>query len=108
MFVIDDSSAVAGSDEMSEIGKFNNELKDQGHFVMAEGIKSGEQAAIFDNRGGHTKETSGSLYDISENYSGFWIIEVENDDRARSSAQSASRACNRKIELPSFLQLTPR
>lgn len=104
IFVIDDGLASAGEDEMDAIGAFNDSLKAAGQFVMAEGIHSGDNAHVIDNRGGSGLVTPGSLYSEPERYTGFWIIDADDEAQALEIAQDASRACNRKVELRSYLR----
>ena len=103
MFVIDDGHTPAGPDEMDAIGAFNNSLKAGGHFVAAEGIESGDNATVIDNRAGVGLATSGSLYSEPERYTGFWILEADSEAQAHALAREASLACNRKVELRAYL-----
>lgn len=103
VFVIDDGHAPAGPDEMDAIGAFNEKLKADGHFVTAEGIESGANATVIDNRSGAGLVSSGSLYSEQERYTGFWIIEADSEAQAHALAHEASLACNRKVELRAYL-----
>ncbi len=103
IFVIDDGLAPADGDEMDAIGAFNDALKAAGQFVMAEGIHSGANARVIDNRGGNGLVSPGSLYSEPERYTGFWIIDADGEAQALEIAQGASRACNRKVELRAYL-----
>lgn len=51
LIVFDDGLTPAREDEKAANGQFNDELKANGHFVMAEGINSDSQAHVIDNRG---------------------------------------------------------
>ena len=104
MLVIDDGLSSAGEDEMAAIGQFNDELKANGNFVMAEGIHSGTQAHVIDNRNNVGLTTPGSHHTDSERYTGFWIIDVDDEHQALEIAQGASLACNRKVELRAYLR----
>ena len=104
LFVIDDGHSAAGNDEMLAIGAFNESLKAAGQFVMAEGIRSGAEARVIDNRGGIASVSAGSIYSDTERFTGFWIIEANDEDEALAIAQGASLACNRKVELRGFLR----
>jgi hypothetical protein len=104
IFVIDDGLAPAGENEMEAIGAFNDSLQAAGHFVMAEGIHSGENATVFDNRARRALVTSGSHHTDAERYTGFWIIEANDEAQARDIAAQASMACNRKVELRAYLR----
>ena len=48
-------------------------------------------------------EQDGSLFEASEYYSGFWLIEAANEEEARELALEGSRACNRRVELRPYL-----
>jgi hypothetical protein len=104
IFVIDDGRATAGANEMDAIGQFNDGLKAAGQFVMAEGIHSGANATVFDNRARRALVTSGSHHTDAERYTGFWIIEANDEAQARDISAQASMACNRKVELRAYLR----
>ena len=103
IYVIDDQSNSAVPGEMQAIDAFNDSLRDGGHFIYAAGIGRPESATIFDNRGGAGVEQAGSLHPDAEHYSGFWLIEAENERVARELAAAGSLACNRRVELRPFL-----
>lgn len=104
IFVIDSASNSADGNEMAAIDEFNEMLQDKGHFVTAAGINHSEAAKVLDNRSGAGLVTEGSLYNSTEHYSGFWIIEAENQDTALALAAAGSKACNRKVELRPYLR----
>jgi hypothetical protein len=103
IFVIDDQTERAGSDEMADIDAFNGMLEAKGHWITAAGINHGAAAKVLDNRGGAGIVTPGSLYDGAEHYSGFWLIEAADQDEALALAAAGSQACNRKVELRPYL-----
>ena len=103
IFVIDDQTDKAGSDEMAAIDAFNQSLQDSGHWITAAGINHGAAATILDNRAGAGLVQAGSLYDSAEHYSGFWLIEAADRDQALELAAAGSKACNRKVELRPYL-----
>jgi hypothetical protein len=103
IFVIDDGLTPAGPGEMDAIGAFNDKLKADGHFITAEGIESGSNATVIDNRAGAGIVTAGSLYSEPERYTGFWLIEAVDQAQAHSLAHEASLACNRKVEVRAYL-----
>lgn len=104
IFVIDDQVERAPSNEMAAIDAFNEMLQENGHWITAAGINHGKAATLIDNRNGADRISSGSLYDSSEHYSGFWLIEAENDETALALAKAGSKACNRKVELRPYLR----
>ena len=103
IFVIDDGLVSTGEDEMDAIGAYNDSLKAAGQFVMAEGIHSGANATVIDNRAGAGLISPGSLYNEPERYTGFWIIDADDEALARDIAGRASLACNRKVERRAYL-----
>ena len=103
IFVIDDQTDKAGSDEMAAIDAFNDSLQANGHWITAAGINHGAAATVLDNRGDAGIVIPGSLYDSAEHYSGFWLIEAANQDEALALAATGSKACNRKVELRPYL-----
>ena len=104
IFVIDDQTEKAGSNEMAAIDEFNDMLQDNGHWITAAGINHGEAATVLDNRNGAGIVTEGSLYSQPEHYSGFWLIEADDNETALALAAAGSKACNRKVELRPYLR----
>ena len=103
IFVIDDQSEKAGADEMAAIDEFNEMLQANNHWITAAGINHGAAATVLDNRGGAGIIQAGSLYDDVEHYSGFWLIEAADREKALELAAAGSKACNRKVELRPYL-----
>jgi len=97
--VIDDLSNSGTPAEMAEINKFNDELRANGQWIFAWGLKAPETATVIDNRNGANISTGKPFFDAKENFSGLWLIEVESQDVAKVLAFKASKACNRKVEL---------
>ena len=103
IFVIDDLSNSGSPDEMIEINKFNDQLRANGQFIFAGGLSSPENADVIDNRNDANLSTGKPLFANKENFSGFWLIEVESIEVARKLAFAGSKACNRKVELRPLL-----
>jgi hypothetical protein len=101
--VIDDRTASGSAAEMQTIDAFNAQLEANGHWIYAAGIAGAERSTLIDNRGDSGLRTAGSLVTTSENYSGFWLIQAQDQAAAESLANQASKACNRKVELRPFL-----
>jgi hypothetical protein len=59
---------------------------------------------VIDGRHGHESIRGGSLFDGTEYFSGFWIVETDDLETARRLASAGSRACNRRVELRPFLR----
>ena len=104
IFVIDDQTEKAGSNEMAAIDEFNEMLQDKGHWITAAGINHGEAASVLDNRNGAGIVIEGSLYSQPEHYSGFWLVEAPDNETALALAAAGSKACNRKVELRPYLR----
>lgn len=104
IFVIDDQTDRAGSDEMAAIDAFNEMLEANGHWITAGGINHGMAATLIDNRGDAGVVNAGSLYNETEHYSGFWLINADDDATALELAKQGSKACNRKVELRPYLR----
>lgn len=100
--VIDDLSGSGTPDEMEAIDTFNDQLRVDGHWVFAGGLDSPSTAAVIDNRHGLNAYTEGPFIESKENFSGFWIIEAPNLEKARELAFEGSKSCNRKVELRPF------
>ena len=103
IYVIDGSSNTATGTEMQDIDAFNDKLEANGHFIFAAGIGEPSSAHLIDNRLGAGIETSGSLQQGPEHYSGFWLIKADSLEQARELAAEGSRCCNRRVELRPFL-----
>ncbi len=97
--VIDDLQNPSTSVEMVEIDKFNDSLRANGQWIFAWGLQPPETATVIDNRNDVNISTGKPLFDTKENFSGLWIVDAENAEVAERLAYSASKACNRKVEL---------
>lgn len=104
IFVIDSASNTAAGNEMAAIDAFNTQLQENGNWIYAAGISAPSVAQVIDNRGDTDIVTVGSLFKNTEHYSGFWLIQADNDAQALQLAKLGSKACNRKVELRPFLQ----
>ena len=100
--VIDTLDNPGTAAEMIEIDNFNDQLRANGQFVFAWGLHAPETATVIDNRAGANLSTGKPLFNAPENVSGLWIIEVNDAETAKALAFSASKACNRKVELRQF------
>ena len=101
--VIDDLSNSGTPAEMNEINKFNDQLRMNGQFIFAGGLAAPENADVIDNRNDANLSTGKPLFEASENFFGFWLIEAESIDVARELAFAGSKACSRKVELRPLL-----
>jgi hypothetical protein len=99
IFIIDDLTASGTEAEMKEIDIFNDYLRNNGHWITAEGIDSPTKSTVIDNRNEANMLLSESLVKSKENYSGFWLIEAPSIEVAKELALQGSKSCNRKVEL---------
>jgi hypothetical protein len=100
--VIDDLSVPTTPAEMAQIDKFNDDLRSNNQFIFAWGLESPTKATLIDNRNDAGISKDQPLFSAQENVSGFWIIEVTDEDTAHNLAMAGSKACNRRVELRPF------
>jgi hypothetical protein len=101
--VIDDMSESATGDEAEAIEAFNEQLRTEGHWVVAGGIASPAESVVVDGRTSETHIRPGPLHDTQEFVAGFWIVEAAERDTAVSLAEQGSAACSRRVELRPLL-----
>ena len=103
IFVIDDRSNSGTEEEMRTIDIFNEKLQSKGHWIFAGGLSDPSEGNVIDNRSGANTETGEPLFAAAENFSGFWLINAEDEAQAKQLAFEGSQACNRKVELRPLL-----
>jgi hypothetical protein len=101
--VIDDKFNSGTEEEMAAVDIFNDRLEADGHWVFAGGLASPSTATVIDNRSEEALFTNGPFIEAKEYVAGFWVIAAPNLDVALKLATDGSKACNRKVELRSFL-----
>ena len=89
--------------EIDAIDAFYNEMVAAGERVLAVGIASPDNSIQIDNRDGEVKYIQESFTNSNEYISGFWIIDVSNQEIALELAARGSKACNRRVELRPLL-----
>jgi hypothetical protein len=94
---------VHSEQEIDAIDAFNDEMVAAGERVLAVGIASPENSIQIDNRDGEVKYIQESFTNSNEYISGFWIIDVSNQEIALELAAQGSKACNRRVELRPLL-----
>lgn len=70
----------------------NQDLKAAGEFVQVEALVAPDQAVVVRAAGDGTPQTDGVFPESKEFLAGFWIIDVENRERALAIAARASAA----------------
>lgn len=103
IYVIDTETNSGGPSEMAAIDAFNDHLQSNSHWITAAGIGAPRTAKLIDNRADAGVVEPGSLFNTSEFYSGFWLIQAESEEQALELALAGSKACNRKVELRPYL-----
>lgn len=101
--VIDDRTRSGTADEIAAIDVFNDMLRAEDYWIFAGGIDAPTTATLIDNRGGAGTVVDQPLFSAAENFSGFWIVDVPNREKALELALQGSKACNRRVELRPFL-----
>ena len=61
---------------------FDDELRKSGELVSAEGLADGSQAKTVRFENGISVATDGPYAESKESIVGYWIVDVENEDRA--------------------------
>ena len=82
--------------------RFNDELKNSGHWVFAGGLTHPSSATVVDDRKGDRIVTDGPYAEVKEQLGGFWVIEAADLDEALDVARRASEACMHPVEIRSF------
>lgn len=101
--VIDDTSNSGTDAEMAAVDAFNDTLRANGHWIFACGLADLTNAVVIDNRQDVGLVTEAPLFTAKEQFSGFWVIEANDETTARTLAHGGSKACNRKVELRPLL-----
>jgi hypothetical protein len=84
------------------VDTFNEELKAEGHWVFAGGLKPIEDSTVVDGTGAEPVITDGPFAESKEYLGGFWIIEAADLDAALELARRGSAACAGKVEVRPF------
>lgn len=103
IFVIDDLTGSATTEEIVAIDAFNEKLKINNQLIFAGGLSAIGSARVIDNRKNANIDTGKPLFPAAENFSGFWLIEANSYEEAKELAFAGSLACNRKVELRALL-----
>jgi hypothetical protein len=78
--------AAMGKDWMLEMIQFmkklDDDLRKSGELVSAEGLADGSQAKTVRFENGISVATDGPFAESKESLVGYWIVDVENEDRA--------------------------
>lgn len=105
--VLADGSESDTEAEEAAIDDFNEQLRADGNWVFAGGLKSPSAATVLDGRGGDLMVTDGPYIETKEHVAGFWVVQVANLDVALKLATQGSRSCNRRVEVRPFEGIAP-
>lgn len=87
----------------ADTGAFNADLEASGRLVFADGLQPSDTAVVVDGRApGASEVVDGPYLHGPESFSGFWVIEADDDAHARETAARASKACRGKVEVRPF------
>ena len=84
------------------VDDFNAQVKAEGHWVFAGGLKPISECTVVDATGGKPVVTDGPFAESKEYLGGFWIIEAADLDAALELARRGSAACAAKVEVRPF------
>ncbi len=86
----------------ADTGAFNERLREEGHWVFADGLGPATTATVVDGQGAEPIVTDGPYLESKEYICGFWIIKAHDLDMALKLAAEASKACRGKVEVRPF------
>ena len=88
---------------MAAMGRYNDELRDAGIFLMAEGLKPTSHAKRIAFNGDGRTVIDGPFPAATELVAGFWLWEVKDMDEAVAWA----KRCPNPMPAPSELEIRP-
>jgi hypothetical protein len=87
------------SQELADMGTFNEELIKAGVMLAGEGLKSSRYGARLKFNNGNVTVTDGPFAETKELIAGFWIIDVKSRDEALAWMKRAPFSRGEEIEL---------
>lgn len=93
------ATAEENAAQLEATGVFSARLRDEGHFVFANGLAEASASTVVDARGDTPLITDGPYLESKEHVAGFWIIEAADLDVALKLAAQGSAACRRPVEV---------
>jgi hypothetical protein len=85
-----------------DVDAVNVQIKDAGIWVFAGGLQPADTATTVRNKDGDISTTDGPYAEVKEHIGGFWIIDVDNLDKALEWAKKGSVACRGDVEVRPF------
>ena len=106
VYVTDEEIANTSEAEMQAafeaVGKFNQEIQDDGAWVFAGGLHPASTATVVKPSDGDTVVTDGPYVETKEYLGGFWVVEAADLDAALAIAKKAAIACAGTVEVRPF------
>jgi hypothetical protein len=94
------------SEQLAEMGRFNDMLIEAGVLLAAEGLHSVIHATRVRREGGRHIVTDGPFAETKEAIAGFWLVQVKNRDEAVAWAQRIPLAEGEEVELRQVQEVT--
>lgn len=89
------------------MGSINEELTNAGELVSGEGLAFPSQAKTVRFQNGQPVPTDGPFAEAKESLAGFWIVDVENEDRAIEIASKIVAFVEEPIEVRQVMDEPP-
>ena len=86
----------------ADVGAVNEELKEAGAWVFANGLHDASTATVLREQDGEVLLTDGPFVETKEFVAGLWIIEAADLDAALAWARKATVACQAPVEVRPF------
>ncbi|KKB12326.1 hypothetical protein VE25_07925 [Devosia geojensis] len=87
------------SEQLAEMGRFNDMLIEAGVLLAAEGLHSAAQGIRVRREGGRHVVTDGPVAESKQAIAGFWLVQVKDRDEAIAWAQRIPLAEGEEVEL---------
>lgn len=86
----------------ADTGRVNEEMREAGVWVYANGLMPAETAKVVRVRDGALERVDGPYLESKEHIGGFWILEVADEAEALVWAERATVACLGDVEVRPF------
>jgi hypothetical protein len=87
--------------------RISDELRDAGELAAAEGLADPTQAITVRFENGVPIPTDGPFAEAKESLAGFWIVDVEKEDRAIEIASKVAAFIERPVEIRQVMDAPP-
>ena len=101
----EEPSADATERMYADVGALNEEIKQAGSWVFANGLHPPTTATVVSAQDGEVLTTDGPFPEAKEQLGGFWVIDVSDLDAALAWARKATVACGKPVEVRPFQEL---